>query len=76
MEHKMKTALLLSTLAVNLIGATPSFAQSVTSNYSSAFGYPSYAGAGWREPTFGSSDYGYHQRRVGTGQVQPQRERK
>jgi hypothetical protein len=42
MEYIMKTTLLLSTLAVSLIGATPSFAQSSTSTESPAFGYPSY----------------------------------
>jgi hypothetical protein len=35
----MKATLLLSTLAMGLIGVTPSFAQSVSS-YSRNFGYP------------------------------------
>ena len=66
----MKTTLLLSTLAVSLISATPSFAKqyktfdqqyktfdldSTYPSYSSEFGFPSYAGAGLHEPTFGSS---------------------
>jgi hypothetical protein len=59
----MKTTLLLSALAVSLISATPSFAQpykafdrdSTYPSYSSEFGFPSYAGAGLHEPTFGSS---------------------
>jgi hypothetical protein len=71
MEYKMKTTLLLSALAVSLISAAPSsFAQqyktfdqqyrnfdrdSTYPSYSSAFGFPSYAGAGLREPTFGLS---------------------
>jgi hypothetical protein len=41
----MKTNLWISTLAVTLISATPSFAQSSTSTYSPTFGYPSYDGA-------------------------------
>jgi hypothetical protein len=41
----MKTTLLISTLAVTLVSATPLFAQSSTSTYSPAFGYPSYDGA-------------------------------
>jgi hypothetical protein len=36
----MKATLLLSTLAIGVIGVTPSFAQSV-SGYSRNFGYPS-----------------------------------
>ena len=44
----MKTMLLVSTLA-GLLVATPSFAQSA-SNYSPAFGYPSYAAPSARSP--------------------------
>jgi hypothetical protein len=73
MECNMKTTLFLSTLAVSLIGATPLSAQFSTSTYSPAFGYPSYDGAAKHEPVFGSSDY--NQGLVGTGQLQPQRER-
>jgi hypothetical protein len=51
----MKVTLLLSMLAVGL-GMTPSFAQSVSA-YSRNFGYPSYAGAPYQAPTFGSSGY-------------------
>jgi hypothetical protein len=53
----MKATLLLSTLAIGLISVTPSVAQSV-SGYSRNFGYPSYAGAPYQPPVFGSSDYG------------------
>jgi hypothetical protein len=53
----MKPILLLSTLVMGLIGVTPSFAQSVSS-YSRNFGYPSYAGAPYQPPVFGSSGYG------------------
>ena len=53
----MKATLLLSTLVIGLIGVTPSFAQSV-SGYSRNFGYPSYAGAPYQPPVFGSPDYG------------------
>jgi hypothetical protein len=53
----MKATLLLSTLAIGLISVTPSFPQPVSS-YSRSFGYPSYAGAPYQAPTFGSSDYG------------------
>jgi hypothetical protein len=61
-SNKMKTTLLLSALAVSLISATPSLARqyetfdrdSTYPSYSSAFGFPSYAGAGFNEPTFGS----------------------
>jgi hypothetical protein len=45
MEYKMKATQLISMLAVTLISATPSFAQSSTSTYSPAFGYSSYDGA-------------------------------
>jgi hypothetical protein len=51
----MKATLLLSTLAIGLIGVTQAFAQS---SYSRNFGYPSYAGAPYQAPVFGSSDYG------------------
>jgi hypothetical protein len=67
----MKTTLLLSTLAVGLISATPTFAQyknfdldSTYPSYSSAFGFSSYAGAGLHEPAFSSSDNGYYQGRA------------
>jgi hypothetical protein len=59
----MKATLLLSMLAIGLIGVTPSFAQSV-SGYSRNFGYPSYAGAPYQPPTFGSSDYGDQRGRI------------
>jgi hypothetical protein len=62
----MKTMLLLSTLA-GLVAATPSFAQSASdaSNYSPAFGFPSYAPSGARSPnvnapvSFGAWESGY-----------------
>ena len=69
----MKAAALLSVLAVGL-GVTPSFAQSV-SGYSRNFGYPSYAGAPYQAPTFGSSDYG-DQRGSITSHTQPRRGRR
>ena len=50
----MKATLLPPMLAVG-VGVTPSFAQSVSS-YSRNFGYPSYAGAPYQAPVFGSSD--------------------
>jgi hypothetical protein len=53
----MKSTLLLSTLVVGLISVPPAFAQSA-SGYSRNFGYPSYAGAPYQAPVFGSSDYG------------------
>jgi hypothetical protein len=59
----MKATLLLSTLAIGLISVTPSFAQSV-SGYSRNFGYPSYAGAPYQAPTFGSSGYGDQRSRM------------
>ncbi len=63
----MKTTLLLSTLALALVGATPSFAQSAPggSSYSPAFGFPSYAEPGPRAPyadapqSLGTYEYGY-----------------
>jgi hypothetical protein len=42
-------------IAVGLIGATPSLADSFAPR---SFGYPSYAGAAFQEPVFGSSSYG------------------
>jgi hypothetical protein len=68
----MKATLLLSTLAIGVIGVTPSFAQSV-SGYSRNFGYPSYAGAPYQAPTFGSSDYGDQRSRI-TSRTQSRRE--
>ena len=55
----MKTIVLLSTLAVSLIGATSSFAQSSTTSptYSPAFGYPSSADPGIRAPATPSQTY-------------------
>jgi hypothetical protein len=74
MEYKMKTTLLLTTLAVGLVGATSAFAQATTSG--PAYPYPQ----GYQEtrpaaPAFGPSDYGYYQGRVGTGHVQAPRAR-
>jgi hypothetical protein len=66
----MKAILLLSTLAIGLLGVRPCFAQSVSS-YSRNFGYPSYAGA----PVFGSSDYGDQRGRI-TSQTQSRRGRR
>jgi len=59
----MKTIVLLSTLAVSLIGATGSFAQTAATSgsYSPAFGFPTYADPAARAPAFGSSDFGYDQ---------------
>jgi hypothetical protein len=51
----MKTALLLSTLAVTLVNATPLFAQSSTSTHSPAFGYPSYGDGQQRGPAQSST---------------------
>jgi hypothetical protein len=70
----MKATLLLSTLVIGLIGVTPSFAQSVSS-YSRNFGYPSYAGAPYQAPVFGSSDYG-DQRGRATSHTQARRGRR
>jgi hypothetical protein len=61
----MKPTLLLSTLTMGLIGVTPSFAQSVSS-YSRNFGYPSYAGAPYKPPVFGSPDYGDQRGPIGS----------
>jgi hypothetical protein len=63
MEYKMKTILLLSTLAVGLIGATSAFAQATTSG--PTYPYPQ----GYQEtrpaaPAFGPADFGYYQGRV------------
>lgn len=44
----MKNVVLLSVLAVNLVGAASSFAQTSTTDPSPAFGYPSYAEPGAR----------------------------
>jgi hypothetical protein len=70
----MKATLPLSTLAIGLIGVMPSFAQSV-SGYSRNFGYPSYAGAPYEAPVFGSSDYG-DQRGSATSHTQARRGRR
>jgi hypothetical protein len=70
----MKAVLLLLTLAIGLIGVTPSFAQSV-SGYSRNFGYPSYVGAPYRPAVFGSSDYGNQGGRI-TSQIQSRRGRR
>jgi hypothetical protein len=69
----MKATLLLSTLIIGLI-SVPSFGQSVSS-YSRNFGYPSYAGAPYQAPTFGSSDYGDQQGRI-TSDTQSRRGRR
>jgi hypothetical protein len=69
---RMLTA--LSTLVIGLISVTPSFAQSV-SGYSRNFGYPSYAGAPYQAPVFGSSDYG-DQRGRATSHTQARRGRR
>jgi hypothetical protein len=67
-------ALLLSAVAVGLMAVAPSFAQSV-SGYSRNFGYPSYAGAPYQPPVFGSSDYG-NQGSRSTSQIQSRRGRR
>jgi hypothetical protein len=62
MEHKMKTTLLLSTLAASLIvAATPLFAQSTASGppYPYPQGYQQFGASGSTRSGFGSSDYGY-----------------
>jgi hypothetical protein len=56
----MKAIQLLSTIAVGLIGATPPLTVSFAPR---SFGYPSYAGAPFQEPVFGSFDYGDHRGR-------------
>jgi hypothetical protein len=63
----MKATLLLSTLAVAVIGATSAFAQASTSvpPYPYRQGYQETRPA----PTFGRSDYGYYQGRLGTGRA-------
>jgi hypothetical protein len=53
----MKAIRLLLTIAVGLVGATPSLADSFAPR---SFGYPSYAGAPFQEPAFGSSGYADH----------------
>jgi hypothetical protein len=77
MEYKMKTTLLLSTLAVALMGATPSFAQATNMGPSRPYdaqGYEGFSPTGPADRQFGPSDYGY-QRRIGTGRVQAPRAR-
>jgi hypothetical protein len=72
----MKTTLLLSALAVSLIGgATSSFAQA--SSFGPDYPYPQgYEELGPSGPAqFGSSDYGYDQGRVRTGRVHAPRAR-
>jgi hypothetical protein len=71
----MKTTLLLSTLAIGLLGATSAFAQAAETTgpsypypsyagaSSPAFGFPSYAEPGAGAPSFGPNDYGYYQGR-------------
>jgi hypothetical protein len=61
----MKTTLLLSTLAVSLIGATPSFAQVNM--------WPSrpYDARGYEDLSPGRSDYGYYQGRAIPGRQAP-----
>jgi hypothetical protein len=59
----MKATLLLWTLVIGLINATPSFAQSLSS-YSRNFGYSSYAGAPYQALVVGSSDYGDQRGRI------------
>jgi hypothetical protein len=56
----MKGLRLLLTIAVGLIAATPSLADSFAPR---SFGYPSYAGAAFQAPVFGSSAHGDHQAR-------------
>jgi hypothetical protein len=51
----MKAVQLLSAIAISLIGATPSSADSFAPR---SFGYPSYAGASFQAPEFGPSSYG------------------
>jgi hypothetical protein len=69
MVDRMKAIQLLSTIAVGLIGATPSPAVSFAPR---SFGYPSYAGAPFQEPVFGSFDYGDHR---GRNESPPRRRR-
>jgi hypothetical protein len=52
----MKNVVLLSVLAVNLVGAASSFAQTSTTDPSPAFGYPSYAEPGARSPATDGPD--------------------
>jgi hypothetical protein len=68
MEYYMKTTLLLSTLAVGLLGATSAFAQASTSV--PPYPYPQ----GYQEtrpaaPAFDPSDYGYYQGRIDNGRA-------
>jgi hypothetical protein len=55
----MKTIVLLLTLALSLVGATSSFAQSSTTTptYSPAFGYPSSTDPGIRTPATPNQTY-------------------
>jgi hypothetical protein len=75
MEYKMRITLLLSTLAISLIGVTPSSAQAT--NFGPDYSYPQgYEELGPARPTyrpFGPSDYGYYQGRVGADRVQAPR---
>jgi hypothetical protein len=77
MEYKMKITLLLSTLAVTFMGATPLFAQATnlgpTQPYD-ARGYEQVSPAGAANRQFGPSDYGYESR-GGTGRAQAPRAR-
>jgi hypothetical protein len=57
----MKAIQLLSTIAVGLIGATPSLADSFAPR---SLGYPSYAGAPFQAPVFGSFDNGDYRGRA------------
>jgi hypothetical protein len=66
MECKIKTTLLLSTLAVTLMGAAPSFAQAVNMGPSRP-----YDAQGYEDLGPGPSDYGYYQGRVITGRQAP-----
>jgi len=72
----MKANPLLTAIAVSLIGATPSSAQSSTaeSSYSRSFGYPSYAGAPFSPPAFGAPASGDRRGRI-TAHTQSRRGR-
>ena len=75
----MKTTLLLSTLAVSLIGVTASFAQTAFGpTYPYPQGYEELSPSGPAARQFGSSDYGYYngrvtraQKHVSPGSVEP-----
>jgi hypothetical protein len=58
---------MLLTIALSLVGATPSLADSFAPR---SFGYPSYAGAPFQAPVFGSFAYGDHQ---GRNELPPRR---